>query len=105
LLDLGSTSGERAFVVLGGTERAALGTGLFAGELLGLLLDEELECSFGKPLCRDGGNLLHGPEVDIQTGPVVAEGPLGNDFPPLGREVSELVEFLRSDWRCVHRSS
>jgi hypothetical protein len=94
LLDRGSPSRERAFAVLGGTERTALGTGLFGRESLGLLVEEELQGSFGEPVRRHGGNLLHGPEVDVQAGPVVAEGPLGNDFPPLGREGVELVEFL-----------
>jgi hypothetical protein len=67
---------------------------LVVGKPLGLLVKEELQGSFGQPLGRRGGDLFHGSEVDVQTGSVVAEGPFGNDFPPLGGEVSELVEFF-----------
>jgi hypothetical protein len=94
LLDLGSLSGERSGVGLRGTGFAAPGTGLSIGEFVGLLFEEQLESSFGQPLCGGGGDLLEGPEVHVESGTVVAESPLGDDLGPLAGEFVELLEFL-----------
>jgi hypothetical protein len=78
---------------------------LFLRESLGLLFEEELKGSFRDPLGGGGGDLLHGSEIDIQIGPVFAEGSFGNNFPPLCRQCPELVEILRcQSWRS-HGSS
>jgi len=76
-----------------------MGTGLFGGESLGLLLEEELERSFGQPLRGGGGDLLHRSEIDIESRPVVTERSLGNDFAPLGSQCPESVEFLGCESR------
>jgi hypothetical protein len=94
LLDLGSLGSERAGVGFGGTELSAGGTGLLGGELVGLLFEEQLEGSLGQSLGGGGGDLLEGSEVDIESGSVVPEGPLGDDLGPLAGEVVELLEFL-----------
>jgi hypothetical protein len=100
LLDFGSLRREGACVSFGGAEFTALGTGLLVGKPLGLLREEELECSFGQPSRGRGGDLLEGAEVDIEARSVVAECPLGNDFRPLSGEVVEFPEFLgRKSWR------
>jgi len=67
-----------------------------------LLLQEQLEGSFGESLGGGGGDLLEGAEVDIESGAVVAEGPSGDDFAPLGGEVAELVKFGRGEWWSAH---
>lgn len=77
-----------------GAEFAAVGTGLFVGEFVGLLSEEEFECALGESVSRGGGDLFHGSEVDIEPGSVVAEGPLGDDFGPLPCKVVELSELL-----------
>jgi hypothetical protein len=64
------------------------------GELTGLLIGEQLEGSLGEPLRGSGGDLLEGPEAHIESGSVVAEGPLRDDLGPLPSEVVELLEFL-----------
>jgi hypothetical protein len=99
LLDFGPLRRECACVRLGGTESVAVGTGLFGGESLGLLLEEQLECYFGEPLRGGGGDLLEGAEVDIETRSVIAECPLGNDLGPLSRKVVEFLKFLGRESR------
>jgi len=39
------------------------------------------------------GDLLHGVEVDVQSGAVVAEGATGDDFAPLGCQITEFLEL------------
>jgi hypothetical protein len=87
---------------LRGTEPAAVGTGLLLGESLGLLVEEQLEGSCGKPLGGRGGDLLHSSEIDIQTGALVAEGPFGNNFRPLSSKRVEFLEFLGCKLRSGH---
>jgi hypothetical protein len=94
LLDRGPLSGERSGMAPGGAELTTLGTGLLIGELAGLLLEEQLESSFGQSLGRSGSDLLEGAEVHIESGSVVAKGPLGDDLGPLAGEFVELLEFL-----------
>jgi hypothetical protein len=54
---------------------------------LSLLFEEGLEGSRGKSAGRGVGDLLHRTEIDVESGPVVAEGASRDDFAPLGREV------------------
>jgi hypothetical protein len=105
LLDLGSLSGERSGVGLGGTGLPALGTGLFIRELVGLLLEEQLEGPFGQSVRGRGGDLLEGAEVHVESGSVVPEGPLGDDLGPLAGEIVELLEFLGCEAGRRHGSS
>lgn len=94
VLDFGSLGRERALVRPEGTGRAALRTGLLGWKPLRLLAEHQLEGSFGQSVGGGGRDLLHGSEIDIQTGSRVAEGAFGHDFPPLGCELSKLIEFL-----------
>jgi hypothetical protein len=105
LLDGGSLSGERSCMGFGGTRFAAVWTGLLVGELTGLLLEEELERSFGEPLCSGGGDLLEGAEVYVEAGSVFTKCPFGNDLCPSGSEVVEFLEFLRREVGRRHGSS
>ena len=105
LLDLGSLGGERSGVWLGGTELATRRTGLFAGEFVGLLSEEQLEGSLGQPVCGGGGDLLEGSEVHVESGSVVPEGSLGHDLCPPGGEVVEFPEFLGREVGRRHGSS
>lgn len=102
LLNLGSLRRECAGVWFGGAEPATVRAGLLVRQALGLLFQEQLERSLGQPLCGNGGDLLHRSEVDIQTRPGIAEGSLGNDFAPLGRQRPESVKFLRRKTRSRH---
>ena len=59
-----------------------------------MLFEEQLEGSLGQSVCGGGRNLLEGAEVHVESGSVVAEGPLGDDFGPLACEFVELLEFF-----------
>ena len=73
---------------------------MLGGELVGLLLEEQLEGSLRQSVCRSRGDLLEGSEVHIESGPIVAEGPLRDDLSPPGGEFVEFPEFLgREAWR------
>jgi hypothetical protein len=78
---------------------------LFGGEFAGLLLEEELDCPFGQPVCGGGGDLLEGSEVHVMSGSVVPEGPLRDDHGPPGGEVVEFPEFLGYETGRRHGSS
>jgi hypothetical protein len=65
-----------------------------------LLLEEQLECSFRESLCGSGGDLLEGAEIDIESGSVVPEGPLGDNLRPPGGQIVEFLEFVGGElWR------
>jgi hypothetical protein len=105
LLNLSPLGGEGAAVGLGGTELAAGGTGLLVGEFVGLLLQQQLQGTFGESLGGDGSNLLEGAKVHVESRAVVAEGPSGHDFAPLGGQGFKLVEFLSGESGSRHGSS
>jgi hypothetical protein len=88
-------------VRLGGAELVTVRAGLLFGEFERLLLEEELERSFGQPLRGRGGDLLEGTEVHIEPRPVVPECPLGNNFGPLSRKVVQLLKLVVTYLRCT----
>jgi hypothetical protein len=90
---------ERAFVTTDGTRLSTSGTGPLLAQTLGLLFEERLQGAFAE---ASGG---HGIEIDVESGPVVAEGAAGNDFAPLGGEVAEFVKFLGGKTAACHAAS
>jgi hypothetical protein len=60
---------------------------------LGLLFEEGLQGAFGEPRRGGQGDVLHGGEVDVEPGPLVAEGPPGDNLAPLGGEAAEFVDL------------
>jgi hypothetical protein len=105
LLDLGSLSREGACVQFRVAGLSAGGTGLLCGKFAGLLFEEQLESPFGQSVSRGGGDLLEGAEVHVESGSVVAEGPLGDDLGPLSGKFVELLEFLGGEAGRRHGSS
>jgi hypothetical protein len=93
LLEFGPLRSQRPLPAAGRTGPTAVGTGLFLGQGGTLAFQEGRQDAFGQP--RGGGlsDRLHRIEVDIESGSVVAEGPTGDDFPRLGRELAKVVEF------------
>jgi hypothetical protein len=65
-------------------------------EGLGLLFQQGGEGAFGEASGRGAGELLHGLEVGVQAGALVAEGAAGDNFAPVGGEVAD---FLEEFWR------
>jgi hypothetical protein len=96
---------ERAFLPAEGTRPSAVGTGLLLAQSGGLLLEEGLQGALGETGGGRPGDLLHGPEIDIESGPVVAEGASGDDLAPLGGEVVEFLEFLGRKGAACHDAS
>ena len=75
------------------------------GEFVGLLLEEQLESSLGQPVGGSGGDLLEGLEVHVESGALVADGPLGDGRGPLPCEFVELLELLGCEAGRRHGSS
>jgi hypothetical protein len=88
LFDGGPTSYEGPGGGFEPAELATIRTGLFVRQLLGLLLQEQLQRALRHSLGGGAGNLFHGSEIDIQARPLVAESPLGDDFSPLRRQMA-----------------
>jgi hypothetical protein len=80
--------------VLDGAQLLAGRTGLRVGQGLGLLGQQGGEGALEQPLRGGLGGLLEGEQVGVQGGAGVAEGAPGNDFAPLGGEVTDVLEFL-----------
>lgn len=79
---------------LGETGPAAAGAELLSGQVLGLLLRGFFEGPGSEPSGRSHGNLLHGVEIDVEAGPLVAEGASDNDFAPLFGQGVDLGKVL-----------
>jgi hypothetical protein len=77
------------------TRSAAVRTGLLVAESLCLLLEEGVDCALGQAGRGSSSDLLHGLQVDGGVRARFAEGTPGDDFAPLGGEVTNLLEFLR----------
>jgi hypothetical protein len=85
---------QRPGLVPHGARPAAAGARLLVAEGLGLLFEEGGKGALGESGGGRGGELLQGGERDSEARPVVAEGPPGDDFAPLGGQSADLVEVL-----------
>jgi hypothetical protein len=70
-----------------------------------LLFEEGLQGSLGETGGSGEGDLLHGREIDVESGAVIAEGASGDDFAPLGGEAAELLDFVGSQGALCHDAS
>jgi len=105
LVERAAGKGQGAGLAVDAADGATVRTGRVRAEGLGLLFEQGDESSFGQP-CRGGASeLLHGVEVGIQCGSVVAEGTPGDDFAPAGGEVADLLEELRGKLTRRHGES
>jgi hypothetical protein len=64
-------------------EAAATGTGGLSGEVLGLLGGGLFQGTLGQTRRRCCRNLLHGIQIDVEAGTLLAESAADNDFSPL----------------------
>jgi hypothetical protein len=67
---------------------------LLGSQGLGLLFKASLQGAFGQTGRSGLGDLLHGVQIDVEAGPVIPEGPAGDDFAPLRRHIPEFLELL-----------
>jgi hypothetical protein len=76
-----------------GAQLVAGRTGLGVGQGLGLLGQQGGAGALAPPLGGGVGGLLQGEQVSVHGGAGLAGGAWRNDFAPLGREVTEVLEF------------
>jgi hypothetical protein len=105
LLELAALDLEGAAPAAEGTGSPALGTGLLPTQGVGLLFEEGLQGALGESGGRGAGDLLHGSEIDVGPGAVVAAGAAGDDFAPLGGEVTKVLQFLGGKGAACHDAS
>jgi hypothetical protein len=73
---------------------AAVGARLLRSQGIGVLAEQDVEGAFGQAGRGGAGDLLHGLEIDLRAGAGVTEGAAGDDFAPLGSEVTDVLEVL-----------
>jgi hypothetical protein len=88
-----------------GAQSAAVGTGLLQAESLGLLLQGGRERAFGEPGGGRGGELFQGGEIEVEARAVGTESPSGDNFAPLGGQVTDVLEVLGRKFAACHRQS
>ena len=96
---------ERALLTADGTRPPALRTGLVLAQRLGLLFEHGLQGALSEAFSGGLSDLLHGVQIDVESGAIVAEGAAGNDFAPLRGEVAELLKFLGGKASACHDAS
>src|SRR5262245_21385992 len=105
LLQLGALHLQGAFLPADHAGAYAIGTELLLAQGIGLLFQEGLEGALGKAGGGGTGDLLHGIQIDVEAGAVVAEGASGNDFAPAGGKVAEFLKFLGGEGASWHVAS
>src|SRR6185369_5802264 len=96
---------EGAWLAADDTGASAVGTGLVLTQGIGLLFQKGLQGALGEAGGSGTGELLHGVQVDVEPGSVVAESTAGDDFAPLGSEALELLELFGSEGAACHAAS
>jgi hypothetical protein len=105
VVQLAAVEGERPFLAAHATEPAAVGAGLLRPQGFGLLAEQHVQGAFGDPGSGSAGDLLHGLEIDGGARAGLAEGPAGDDFAPLGREVTDGLKFVGGELVSRHSDS
>ena len=96
---------KRAFLAAEGTRPSAFRTGLLLAQAVGLLFEKGLQSSLGKTGGGGDGDLLHGREIDVESGSVLAEGASSDDFAPLGGKAAEFLDVVGSKGAACHDAS
>ena len=84
---------------------AAVGARLLLAEGLRLLFQEGGERALGEAGSGSGGELFQSGESSVGAGASLAKGPAGDDFAPLGGQLTDHVEVLGGKLRACHRLS
>ena len=85
-----------------GTRGATVGTGNLLAQRLGLLFQEDGQGAFGQAGGGGVGELLHGVEVGVEAGTVLAEGAAGDNFAPASGEVADFLEEFWGKFTACH---
>jgi hypothetical protein len=78
---------------------------LLHAQSVGLALQEGLQGALVESGGGGLGDLLHSVEIDVEAGAAVAEGAAGDDFAPLGRQITEFLELLGGKLASRHDGS
>jgi hypothetical protein len=70
-----------------------------------LLFEAGLQGSFGEAFGGGLSDLLHGVQIDVEPGALVAKDAAGDDFAPLGGEGADFVQSLRRKLVLWHGAS
>jgi hypothetical protein len=68
---------------------------LFGGQRLRLLLEQGRQGALGQATGGNGRDLFEFGEIDLESRATVTVGAAGDDFAPLGGQVTEIDEVLR----------
>lgn len=92
LIESSPAHGEGAGLASGDTGPSAIGARQLGAEGVGWSFEKDFE---GSRVKAGGGglrDLFHGIEIEVESRAIIAAGPSGDDFSPLG---SQFVEFLK----------
>jgi hypothetical protein len=104
---LAAVEGQTPVLLMQRAEAATVGAGLLRGQGVGLLAEQNREGTFADTSGRGAGDVLHGLEIDLGAGSGIAEGASGDDFAPLGGEVTDFLKVFRGElarrhgWSCL----
>jgi hypothetical protein len=88
-----------------GAEAATSGAGLWVGQALGLLLEEDLQGTVAEAIGGGVCDLLHGSQIEGEVRSIVSEGTSCDDFSPAGDQFVDLPEFFGCDVALRHLQS
>jgi hypothetical protein len=94
--------GQGAGFAADGADGAAVRTGLSVAQGVGLLFQQGVESAFGQACGGGRSDLLHGVEINVEPGALVAEGAAGNDFAPAGGQVVDFSEEFGGKFATRH---
>jgi hypothetical protein len=100
--DGGPRRGQLAGLAADWARRAAARARLLRAERAGLLLQGGRQGALGQAEGRGAGDLLHGVEVHVEAGALLAEGAAGHDFAPAGGQVTDFLEEFGRKFASRH---
>ena len=103
--DVSALDGEGPVLGADGAEAATIGAGLWSGQTLGLLLEEDLQGTVAEAVSGGVCDLFQGSQIDGEVRSVVSEGTSGDDFSPAGDQFVDLPEFFGCEVALRHLQS
>jgi len=105
MFDLRPTNVQGARFLVRGTRPSTGGAGGQRWEVLCLLVQELFHRALGQSLGGGHGHLFHGIQVNVQAGPLFAEGPAGDNFSPLFGQLLNRIQIFLVESSSSHDES
>jgi hypothetical protein len=99
---LTGSHGQVAVLVTDPTQASTAGTGQFGGQRLVLPVHQGGEGALSQARRGCGDDIFHGLEIEFGSGVI---GAAGDDFAPLGGQLTDLAEVLGGDFGACHQPS